>query len=128
MQILEFAFVCYSVTDLPRARNFYEKTLGFQPAKVWGDEKVAWVEYELGPHTLVITNMASDWKPSSDGASVALEVADFDQAITELKAASVKFAIEPTDTPVCRMAIICDPDGSKICIHKRNPVKLPNVG
>ncbi len=127
MQILEFAFTCYSVTAMPRARSFYEKVLGLKPAKVFGDEKTAWVEYEVGPHTLAITNMAPDWKPSADGAAVALEVADFDAAVTELRAAGVKFAIEPTDTPVCRMAIICDPDGSKICIHRRNPVKLPNV-
>jgi catechol 2,3-dioxygenase-like lactoylglutathione lyase family enzyme len=125
MQILEFAFVCYSVTDLPRARNFYEKILGFQPAKTWVDGAKGWIEYELGPHTLAITNMADgdDWKPGPGGGAVALEVADFDQAIAELKAAEVKFAIEPTHTPVCRMAIICDPDGGKICIHQRNPVK-----
>jgi predicted enzyme related to lactoylglutathione lyase len=24
-----------------------------------------------------------------------------------------------TDTPVCRFAILCDPDGNKIMIHKR---------
>src|SRR5476651_482840 len=98
MQILEFAFVCYSVTDLPRARNFYEKILGFKPGLTWSDDKTGWIEYELGPHTLVITNMAPDWKPSPDGASVAFEVADFDAAIAELKAANVKFSIEPTDT------------------------------
>jgi len=124
MQILEFAFVCYPVTDMPRARNFYEKILGFMPSKVFGDDKIAWVEYEVGPHTLAITNMAPDWKPSPDGASVALEIADFDAAIAELKAAQVKFAIEPMTTPVCRMAVICDPDGSKICLHQRTPVKL----
>ncbi len=128
MQITELAFTCYSVTNLARAREFYEKTLGLTPASVFGDEKTAWVEYEIGAGCLSITNMASDWKPSSDGASVAFEVADFDQAMAELKAKNVKFAIEPMSTPVCRMAIICDPDGSKICIHKRNPVKLPKVG
>jgi len=124
MQILEFAFVCYPVTDMPRARNFYEKILGFMPSKVFGDDKIAWVEYEVGPHTLAITNMAPDWKPSPDGASVALEIADFDATIAELKVAQVKFAIEPMTTPVCRMAVICDPDGSKICLHQRTPVKL----
>jgi predicted enzyme related to lactoylglutathione lyase len=33
----------------------------------------------------------------------------------------VKFRIEPLTTPVCRMAMIFDPDGNSICIHKRNP-------
>ena len=103
MQILEFAFVCYCVTDMPRARDFYENTLGFKPGMVFGDAKVAWVEYEVGPHTLAITNMADDWKPSTDGASVAFEVADFDTAMAELKSKGVTFSIEPTNTPVCRI-------------------------
>jgi predicted enzyme related to lactoylglutathione lyase len=128
MQILEFAFVCYPVTDLARAREFYEKVLGLKPGINFVDQGKGWIEYDLGPHTLAITNMADDWKPSPQGAAVALEVADFDAAIAELKAKNVKFTIEPMDTPVCRMAIICDPDDSKICIHQRNPVKLPNVG
>jgi catechol 2,3-dioxygenase-like lactoylglutathione lyase family enzyme len=129
MQILEFAFVCYAVTDLALARDFYEKVLGFTPAKKWLDGDKGWIEYEVGPHTLAITNMAEgeDWKPTPGSPGVALEVADFDAAIAELKAAKVKFALEPCDTPVCRMAMICDPDGSRICIHKRNAVKLPNV-
>jgi hypothetical protein len=33
----------------------------------------------------------------------------------------VKFRIEPLTTPVCRMAMIFDPDGNSINIHKRNP-------
>ena len=33
---------------------------------------------------------------------------------------NVKFCIEPMATPVCRMAMIFDPDGNTICIHKRN--------
>jgi predicted enzyme related to lactoylglutathione lyase len=127
MQITELSFTCYCVTNLARAREFYEKTLGLTAARVFGDEKTAWVEYDIGPGCLSITNMAADWKPSPQGASVAFEVADFDQAIADLKAKNVKFMIEPMTTPVCRMAIICDPDDSKICIHKRNPVKLPNV-
>ena len=128
MQILDFAFVCYAVTDLARAQDFYEKVLGFTPTKKWIDGDKGWIEYEVGPHTLAITNMADNWPPTAHGAAVAFEVADFDAAIAELKAANVKFTIEPCDSPVCRMAMICDPDGSPICIHKRNAIKLPNVG
>ena len=32
----------------------------------------------------------------------------------------MKFRMGPMDTPVCRMAMILDPDGNSICIHKRN--------
>jgi hypothetical protein len=27
--------------------------------------------------------------------------------------------MEAMDTPVCRMAVVLDPDGSKVMIHKR---------
>ena len=41
-------------------------------------------------------------------------------AIAHLKAAGVKFKMEPFPTPVCKMAFILDPDGNTICIHKRH--------
>jgi predicted enzyme related to lactoylglutathione lyase len=64
---------------------------------------------------------APGFKPSPDGCSVALEVESFDAAIEHLKSKNVPFRIEPLATPVCRMAMVFDPDGNTICIHKRNP-------
>jgi len=61
------------------------------------------------------------WNPSTDGPSVGLEVEEFDSAIAELKARSIPFYVEAMETPVCRMAVIADPDGNKITIHKRHP-------
>ena len=120
MRILEFAFIAYTVTDLKKARAFYEEILGFQPASTWGDEKKGWWEYEVGPHTLAIVTENDDWKPSNQGASVALEVDDFDAAVAHLKANNVEFVFEPYASRVCRGAIIADPDGNRIGIHKRN--------
>lgn len=121
LRVIEFAFIGYSVTDMGRAREFYERTLNLNRASVFGDEKKQWIEYEVGPHTLAITNMSDEWKPSSDGGGVALEVENFDEAIASLKAKDVKFYLEPMETPVCHMALIADPDGNSICIHKRKP-------
>jgi predicted enzyme related to lactoylglutathione lyase len=50
-----------------------------------------------------------------------LEVEDFDSAIAWLKERGVKFHLEPFQSPVCRTAVITDPDGNSIAIHKRNP-------
>ncbi|MBI5801250.1 MAG: VOC family protein, partial [Verrucomicrobia bacterium] len=60
------------------------------------------------------------WKPSPDGCTAALEVEDFDAAIAHLRTNGVKFRLEPFPTPVCRMAMVFDPDGNTLCIHKRN--------
>jgi predicted enzyme related to lactoylglutathione lyase len=43
---------------------------------------------------------------------------DFDGAIAELKKANVRFAAEAFESPVCHMAVVQDPDGNKIMIHK----------
>jgi predicted enzyme related to lactoylglutathione lyase len=121
LKVIEFAFVGYPVTDMTRARRFYEGTLNLTPATVFDHDGRQWVEYEVGPHVLGITNMAAEqWKPSADGPSVALEVENFDEAIAHLRAEGTRFVLEPFDSPVCRTAIISDPDGNSIAIHKRN--------
>jgi predicted enzyme related to lactoylglutathione lyase len=119
MKIIEIAFSGYPVTDLKRARQFYEGTLGLKQSMIFGDENEGWIEYDIGAGTLAITNFSSDWKPSADGGGVALEVEHFDSAIAELKGAGIKFRIDPMETPVCFMAIVFDPDGNAVCIHKR---------
>jgi predicted enzyme related to lactoylglutathione lyase len=116
IKVTEIAFTGYPVTDMPRARAFYEGTLGLKPSSTFGD---SWIEYDIGPGTIAITNMSAEWKPSSDGPSAALEVENFDEAVAVLKKAGAKFTLEPMDSPVCRLAVVCDPDGNAIAIHKR---------
>src|SRR4029450_12937511 len=118
MKVIEIAFSAYSVTDMTRARAFYEEVLGLKPASVFGpDDGFKWVEYELGPHTLAITNMSPDRKPRTNRGGVALEVEEFDVAIKWLKEKGVVFYAEPFASPICRLALISDPDGNSICIH-----------
>ncbi len=124
MQITEIAFTGYPVTDIARARAFYEGVLKLKTGATFEHEGKSWIEYDIGSGTLAISNLPADmWKPSSDGPAIALEVVDFDAAIAALRAAEVKFLIEPMDSGVCRMAIIVDPDGNSLVIHKRNLLK-----
>ena len=44
-----------------------------------------------------------------------------DATIATLKAAGVQFKMEPFETPVCHMAMVFDPSGNIIIIHKRKP-------
>jgi predicted enzyme related to lactoylglutathione lyase len=123
MNITAIAFTGYPVTDIARARAFYEQVLKLTSSAVFEHEGKHWIEYDVGPHTLAISNMSADvWKPSADGPVAALEVAEFEAAIATLRAAGAKFLIEPMDSGVCRMAIIADPDGNSLCIHQRRPV------
>jgi predicted enzyme related to lactoylglutathione lyase len=120
MRITEIAFTGYPVTDMARSRRFYEEVLRLTPTTTFSHEGRDWIEYDIGPGTLAITNMSPDqWRPSSDGPAVALEVDDFDTAISALRDAQVRFNLEPMDSGVCRLAVVADPDGNSLAIHKR---------
>ncbi len=114
MKINALAFVGIPVTDMKRAREFYEGVLGLMPDPEMTGEM--WTEYSIGPGTLAIASVGDQWKPSEDGTSAALEVENLEDAIARLKERNVPF--EKVDSPVCRMAVIQDPDGNKIIIHK----------
>jgi predicted enzyme related to lactoylglutathione lyase len=119
MKIKKIGFVGIPVTDLKQAREFYEGVLGLRVAEEMMGGK--WVEYAIGQDTLAIANVGEHWKPSDQGTGAALEVDDFEGAITRLKDRQVRFAVEPFETPCCHMAVVQDPDGNKLIIHKLKP-------
>jgi len=108
---------------MTRARSFYEGVLGLKATMDRKFEGGHWVEFDIGTGTLAI-GVAPGMHPSREGCIVALEVDDFDKAISELKAAKVEFIFGPIETPVCHMAFVRDPDGNSLCIHKRKPEHL----
>jgi len=119
MKIKGIGFIGIPVTDLKRARAFYEDVLGLKIS----DEMMGgkWIEYAVGEETLAIANVSDNWRPSDQGAGAAFEVENFDDAIKRLKDRHVRFAAEPFETPCCHMAVIQDPDGNKLMIHKLKP-------
>ena len=119
IKVRSLAFVGIPVTDLKRARGFYEGVLGLNVAEVMMGGQ--WVEYDLGNNTLAIANVGPQWLPSDQGTGAALEVDDFEGAVRWLKDQHVPFAVEAFESPCCRMAIIQDPDGNNIVIHKLKP-------
>ena len=120
MKVLEYAFTCYPVIDMARARAFYENIIGLTPTMVHeSPDGSAWTEYELAGGAFSL-GKAPGWNPSADGASIAFEMEDFDAAIAALKEHGVTFKMEPFTSPVCRMAFILDPEGNTVCIHKRH--------
>ncbi len=114
----EVAFTAYPVTDIGRARKFYEEVLGLKPNAPLKSEDQPFIEYNLGPGTLAI-GCSPQWKPSEDGPSSALEVEDFDAAVATLKEHGIKPIIGPQEGPICWMVTVRDPDGNKITLHKR---------
>jgi predicted enzyme related to lactoylglutathione lyase len=119
MKIKNIAFVGVPVTDVKRAREFYEGVLGLKPA----DEMMGgkWIEYAVGDSTVAIANVGEEWKPSNQGTAAALEVENFDEAVEQLRRRNIQFATEPFETPCCHMAVVQDPDGNRLVIHKLKP-------
>ena len=119
MKIKAIGFVAIPVTDVKRARAFYEEVLGLRTS----DEMMGgkWIEYAVGEDTLAIANVSDTWTPYDQGTGAAFEVEDFNGAIGRLKDRHVRFAAEPFETPCCHMAVVQDPDGNKLIIHKLKP-------
>ncbi len=110
------AFFVYPVTDMARARKFYEETLGLQLGMNFQD---AWVEFDLAGQTLDITNMDMGHQPGAKGGAIAFEVDDYGKAIAALKEKKAPFVMDTYETPVCHFAVVADPDGNQVMIHRR---------
>ena len=121
IRINEIAFMAYPVSDIKRARDFYEKLLGLPPGEsdheLEGMPGKYWIEYEVAGVAFAISNA---WEPSGQsGPSVGFEVENLQETVSDLRKAGVKFLIDNLDTPVCSFSLVADPDGNAIFIHKR---------
>lgn len=121
MKITEAAFIGYPVSDIKRARHFYENLLGLKAGEfdheIEGMPGKYWIEYDAGNVTFAISNT---WEPSGQsGPAIAFEVENLESAVSKLKAAGVPFLADHIESPVCCFALITDPDGNGITLHKR---------
>ena len=115
--ITSIAFTVYPVSDMARARAFYEHVLGLHVSANYRD---VWLEYDVGGSTFAITTTDMGHIPGAKGGVVAFEVSDLDLFINKMKERAVSFVTEIFDTPVCRMAVIEDQDNNHITLHKRH--------
>ena len=130
MKITEIAFTGYSVTDMKRAKGFYEGVLGLKKSRGFSQQEgeEQWVEYDIGAGCLALINSAGqDWPPHPAGTAAAFEVDDFEGYIGRLRDSGIKFVWETQETPICRMAVVADPDGNWVVIHQRKPSHPENL-
>lgn len=114
--IQSVAFVAYPVSNIARSRHFYEEVLGL---KLTHEALGEWFEYDLGDTTFAITTADQDHQVPVRGAVVAFEVSDLNAEVDRLRKLGVVFRGEIAETPVCRFAILLDPDGSEVILHRR---------
>jgi catechol 2,3-dioxygenase-like lactoylglutathione lyase family enzyme len=114
--IQSIAFLTYAVSDIKAARYFYEDILGLRLTHESGGE---WFEYDVGDTTFAIGVADPEHPVPVHGAVLAFEVSDLDADVARLQQRGVTFRRAITETSVCRFAIILDPDGSEVIIHRR---------
>jgi predicted enzyme related to lactoylglutathione lyase len=116
--VKHIAFTLYPVTNMARARRFYEETLGLRLTRREARE-VEWVEYDLNGGTFALTTLTEVGTPSADaGGSIAFEVENVDEMVEQLRAKGVRVKLEPQSTPVCRLAVILDSEGNALTLHQ----------
>lgn len=116
--IRRIAFTLYPVTDMVRARRFYEETLGLRLTRREARE-FEWVEYDLDGGTFALTSLTEGGAPSADaGGSIAFEVQNVDETVEQLRGKGVRVKLEPLSTPVCRLAVILDSEGNALTLHQ----------
>jgi predicted enzyme related to lactoylglutathione lyase len=117
------AFTQYPVSDMARARRFYEEDLGLRPSHDFGGQ---WIEYHLWDNCFALSAMAGNSiTPGSEGGgSIAFEVTDVDDFVSRLKKKGIRIKMEPFSTPVCRMAVVLDPEGNALTLHHKKTSDL----
>src|SRR5438477_12904968 len=115
MRIKGLAFVGIPVTDMPRARAFYEGVLGLKVSEQMMSGK--WVEYSLGTNTLAIASVGPQWLPSDQGTGAALEAENFDEAVKSLKNRNIPFVVEAYVSRWCWMAIVKERAGNNTSVR-----------
>ena len=117
MMINSIAFIVYPVSNMARARHFYEGSLGLKPGNIFEN---TWCEYDVGSGTFAVATIEMGHEPGAKGAVVGFEVDDLDAFVAFLKKKGVPFVMDVMATSVCRMAVIEDPDRNHVTIHRKN--------
>jgi catechol 2,3-dioxygenase-like lactoylglutathione lyase family enzyme len=113
-------FVQYTVSDLETSVAFYRDRLGLALESL--HEDLGWAEFALPPTTLALYEPADDgpFSPGTGGVSVAFAVDDVEAAVEELREDGLTVPMEPIGTGVCDTAMVEDPDGNPIVLHRRH--------
>ena len=113
MAVKHIAFTSYPVKDMKRARAFYEGALGLEEGSNYQGQ---WVEYYLDNGCFALTT----YYPGQ-GSGIAFEVDDVAETLEALVKAGGRIKRDTFQTPVCKMAVLEDPDGNLVMLHAKNP-------
>ncbi len=109
--------VAIVVRDLEVCKWFYGDILGLKGARRPAlNFPGQW--YQVGQNTQLHLMVFEEVIPNTM-RHFALEVEDFQDAVEHIKSQGIEFELGPFEGPTCSIAVVVDPDGNKIGIHKR---------
>ena len=114
-----------SVTDLPRAIEFYRDVLELFPPRGYPLTE-EWREFEMGRGTLALTPVTSEWKPDADTA-IAIDMWDADVTWATLRERGVR-CDDPVVSPKFSMYAFYDPFGNRFEMYRPAPITYENSG
>lgn len=108
----------YMVKDGARAIAFYRDVLGLEPVVLYPDNRGA--EYELPDGTTfgLWGGGGGAGIPFQPSNGILFAVDDLPAAVAAIKAKGIPILME-RELPKCFMAVISDPEGNSIFLHKR---------
>jgi len=108
------------VSDQQRAKEFYERTLGFKLISDDPfDQGMRWVQLEppAGGTNITLVTWFENMRPGSLGGMV-IACENVDEAYEELRGRGADFSSPPEDMPWGRFASLQDPDGNGWLLHQ----------
>lgn len=119
MKITKIAFVVFPVSDIARARTFYEDVLQLRPSRIFEKDGRGSIDYDLeGGERITIRCEGLLPATNAPRVTVALAVDNFNDVIATLRASKVLFVSAPAEISGACQATVNDPDGNCITIHK----------
>jgi len=118
--IKDFAFIAYSVRDVPAAAKFYGDMLGLEKTDESGEH---WVEFNVGKNnTFGIGNGEDLGFIPGKSTGLSFEVDDVNAMHDKLAKQGVKIS-EVHKFPNCSACFVTDPEGNVFGLHQRGAGK-----
>ncbi|MDF9826765.1 putative enzyme related to lactoylglutathione lyase [Ereboglobus sp. PH5-5] len=118
MKITKIAFVVLPVSDIARARKFYEDALHLLPARIFEKDGRGSIDYDLDSGRVTIKCEGQLPVANMPRVTVAFEVDNFNDVIASLRAHDTTFVTMPAEISGTYQATVNDPDGNNIVIYK----------
>ena len=115
MQLLATHHVALFTRNFAAMEKFYSETLGFPITRRWDDVTIIFIN--VGSTTIELIGRDTAPAPNSEPGAfnhLALQVANVDEAYSELLAKGIQIKSEPKNFKDVRICFFYDPDGNSL--------------